>query len=162
MQGIFIFFQKLSFQIVDNHIIAPKGTDPEIESYSVLMDNTKQVNKELVAELRQRAITDVYVCGLAYDLCAGSTAMDAQSFGYRTMVVEDATRCVCHEKTRAMKQGLLNAGCLVGKASEVSVEKLNVSKLAAKAVFSLHLQKLTYRRRPEESYQTQKSNANAA
>ncbi|XP_071787032.1 uncharacterized protein [Asterias amurensis] len=106
-------------KIVDNHIIAPKGTDPEIESYSVLMDNTKQVNKELVAELRQRAITDVYVCGLAYDLCAGSTAMDAQSLGYRTMVVEDATRCVCHEKTRAMEQGLLNAGCLVGKASEV-------------------------------------------
>ena len=83
------------------------------------MDNTKHVNAALVAELRQRAITDIYICGLAYDFCVGITAMDAQNFGYRTMVIEDATRGVSHEKMDEVKQGLLKAGCLVGITSEV-------------------------------------------
>ena len=83
------------------------------------MDNAKKVNTALIAELRQRAITDIYICGLAYDFCVGLTAMDAQNFGYRTMVIEDATRGVCHKKMGDTKQGLLDAGCVVGDTSEV-------------------------------------------
>ncbi|XP_033631961.1 uncharacterized protein LOC117293674 [Asterias rubens] len=107
-------------KIAENHIVVTKGTDSDRESYSVFMDNAKKVNTALIAELRQRAITDIYICGLAYDFCVGLTAMDAQNFGYRTMVIEDATRGVCHKKMGDTKQGLLDAGCVVGDTSEVA------------------------------------------
>jgi len=34
------------------------------------------------------------VCGLAFDFCVGSTALDAQKHGFDTYIFEDATRSV--------------------------------------------------------------------
>jgi len=46
----------------------------------------------LHSELQARGVTDVYVCGLAFDLCVGFTVIHALNHGYRTVLVEDATR----------------------------------------------------------------------
>lgn len=39
-------------------------------------------------------IEEVYVCGLAFDFCVGSTAIDASKLGYKVTIVQEATRSV--------------------------------------------------------------------
>jgi nicotinamidase/pyrazinamidase len=55
-------------------------------------DETKPT--ELASLLAGRAITDVVVVGLAYDVCVRATALDAVGLQYGTTVIEDATAAV--------------------------------------------------------------------
>lgn len=55
-------------------------------------------------------MTDVYVCGLAYDYCVGSTALDAAKRGYKTYIITDATRSVAKESEEIMRNRLKEAG----------------------------------------------------
>jgi nicotinamidase/pyrazinamidase len=71
-----------------------KGTDPEVDSYSAFFDNARRNSTGLGDFLRERQITDVYVCGLATDYCVKFTALDAVDLGFNTFVVEDACRGV--------------------------------------------------------------------
>lgn len=48
-----------------------KGTNPDVDSYSVFWDNKKLTQTTLVAQLEERGVTDIYTCGLAYDVCVG-------------------------------------------------------------------------------------------
>lgn len=61
------------FQVVDHAIKIYKGTNPEVDSYSAFWDNSKLTDTKLAAQLKMRNITDVYVCGVAYDVCVGKT-----------------------------------------------------------------------------------------
>lgn len=56
---------------MDNAVKIYKGTNPEVDSYSAFWDNSKQTDTKLTQQLRMRNITDVYVCGVAYDVCVG-------------------------------------------------------------------------------------------
>lgn len=58
-------------QIVDGGTKVYKGTNPEVDSYSVFWDNKKLSDTSLCTLLKQKGITDIYVCGLAYDVCVG-------------------------------------------------------------------------------------------
>lgn len=64
---VYIFF----FQILEDGIKIYKGTNPDIDSYSVFWDNMKLSDTTLDAHLKAHKITDVYICGLAYDVCVG-------------------------------------------------------------------------------------------
>lgn len=48
-----------------------KGTKTDIDSYSAFYDNMKLSQTAMQEELQRRNVTDVYVCGLAYDICVG-------------------------------------------------------------------------------------------
>ena len=65
--GILLFM----LQVVENAVFIHKGTNPDIDSYSAFWDNNKLSQTGLIDELTSRGITDVYVCGLAYDICVG-------------------------------------------------------------------------------------------
>ena len=54
---------------VDHAIHVYKGTNPEIDSYSAFWDNMKLSKTSLDSQLRDRCVTDVYVVGLATDVC---------------------------------------------------------------------------------------------
>jgi nicotinamidase/pyrazinamidase len=54
---------------VDHAIHVYKGTNPEIDSYSAFWDNMKLSKTSLDSQLRDRLVTDVYVVGLATDVC---------------------------------------------------------------------------------------------
>jgi len=71
-----------------------KGTDPGIDSYSGFFDNGRRKATGLGDFLRERRVTDVFVCGLATDYCVKCTAMDAAGLGFRTHLIEDACRGV--------------------------------------------------------------------
>lgn len=91
-------------KIVDNAVKIYKGTNPEVDSYSVFWDNKKITETTLASQLQERGVTDIYVCGLAYDVCVGATAVDALTSGYRTILIDDCSRgvdLVDIEKTKA-------------------------------------------------------------
>jgi nicotinamidase/pyrazinamidase len=44
--------------------------------------------------LRERNLTRLFLCGLAYDFCVRFSAIDGKALGFETIVIEDATRPV--------------------------------------------------------------------
>ena len=48
-----------------------KGILKDIESYSSFYDNAKLAETQLRRVLESKHVTDVYVCGLALDVCVG-------------------------------------------------------------------------------------------
>jgi nicotinamidase-related amidase len=48
-----------------------KGIHSDIESYSSFYDNAKRAETQLRSVLKDKNVTDVYVCGLALDVCVG-------------------------------------------------------------------------------------------
>jgi len=79
-----------------DHIVKifPKGTEPGIDSYSGLFDNGHLKSTGLGEWLKAQGVTEVFVCGLATDYCVKFTAMDAASMGFKTNLIEDASRGV--------------------------------------------------------------------
>lgn len=101
-------------KVVDGATKIYKGTNPNIDSYSAFWDNNKIAETALRQHLQEKSITDIYVCGLAYDVCVRATIADALSHGYRAILIEDCCRgvdLVEIEKTREMV--LANHGVVV-------------------------------------------------
>ena len=71
-----------------------KGTDAGTDSYSGLFDNGHRKSTGLGEWLKQKGVTEVFVCGLATDYCVKFTALDAVQFGFKTFLIEDASRGV--------------------------------------------------------------------
>jgi len=60
--------------------------------------------------LHKNGITHVYCVGLAFDYCVGFSALDSKEAGYKTFVIEDATRGVSPDSSTCMRQKLLDKG----------------------------------------------------
>lgn len=75
-----------------------KGNDPRVDSYSGFRENHGPDGQRpatgLADWLRRRSVDEVYLCGLARDVCVLWTAQDAVDLGYRTHVLWDLTRPV--------------------------------------------------------------------
>jgi len=71
-----------------------KGTDPKIDSYSGFFDNGHRKSTGMAEWLRKQGIEEVHVLGLAADFCVKFTVLDALAEGFRTVLIEDATRGV--------------------------------------------------------------------
>ena len=48
-----------------------KGVHSFVESYSSFYDTGKQAETSLARELKASGVTDIFVCGLATDVCVG-------------------------------------------------------------------------------------------
>jgi len=55
-----------------------KGIDPRIDSYSTFFDNAHRRETGLADYLKERAIRDIYLLGLALDYCVKYSALDAR------------------------------------------------------------------------------------
>lgn len=69
-----------------------KGTDPEIDSYSGFYDNGRRKATGLAGYLREKGIKELYLAGLAGDICVYYTAMDSLAEHFSTCIIEDAVR----------------------------------------------------------------------
>lgn len=87
-----------------------KGTDPTIDSYSGFFDNGKLKDTGLGAYLKGRGVSQVFVTGLAGDFCVGFTALDALELGFRTFVIEDATRPIDIQGFEKIKKAITDKG----------------------------------------------------
>jgi len=74
--------------------VFPKGTDPQIDSYSGFFDNGHRKATGLGDYLKSQEVTAVYLVGLATDYCVKATALDARSLGFETCLIADACRGV--------------------------------------------------------------------
>ncbi|ACB74330.1 bifunctional nicotinamidase/pyrazinamidase [Opitutus terrae] len=74
--------------------VFPKGTGPEIDSYSGFFDNRRRKATGLGDYLTLKGVTHVFVLGLATDYCVKATAIDAQQLGFTTTLVLDGCRGV--------------------------------------------------------------------
>ncbi len=75
-----------------------KGMDSGIDSYSGFFDNGHRKSTGLADYLRGKNVEEVYVSGLAGDVCVYYTVLDALDEGFTTHLVTDATRAVNVEK----------------------------------------------------------------
>ncbi|KAJ1520528.1 hypothetical protein ONE63_003649 [Megalurothrips usitatus] len=106
-------------KVVEGAIKICKGTNPEVDSYSVFWDNKKLTRTTLGDELRARNATDIYVCGLAYDVCVGASALDALSIGYRTILIDDCSRGVDLNDIEKTKQTVASSSGVIVNSNQI-------------------------------------------
>jgi nicotinamidase/pyrazinamidase len=75
-------------------LIVRKGFHAGVDSYSAFQEADRTTPTGLDGYLKQRAITRLFLTGLATDFCVAWSALDARRAGYETWVIEDATRAI--------------------------------------------------------------------
>ncbi|KPM43040.1 hypothetical protein AK830_g3500 [Neonectria ditissima] len=88
------------------HSVLEKGMDPTVEMYSAFYDPFHVSDSGLSKTLRDAAVTDVFVVGLASDFCVKATAEHAVEEGYRTFIVNEGTRPVLPDKWDECREGM--------------------------------------------------------
>lgn len=101
-----------------------KGTDPGVDSYSGFRENHGPAGTRphtgLAGLLRERGVDEVFVCGLARDVCVLWTAQDAVELGFRATVLWDLSRPVTPASDEATRSTLLAGGIKIVDSSSLS------------------------------------------
>ncbi|MDD3458796.1 MAG: bifunctional nicotinamidase/pyrazinamidase [Weeksellaceae bacterium] len=87
-----------------------KGMDREIDSYSGFYDNGKRKNTGLYGYLKDRNVSEVFVAGLAADFCVYFTANDAIDLGFKTTIIEEASKPIDAENWEKLKDAFFENG----------------------------------------------------
>ena len=69
-----------TFQIKKDSVMIYKGTESDIDAYSSFFDNQRLKETKLRHELTKRGVTDVYVAGIATDVCVGKYRVSKTNF----------------------------------------------------------------------------------
>ncbi|KZC13468.1 Pyrazinamidase/nicotinamidase, partial [Dufourea novaeangliae] len=81
-------------------VIAPdskqlrKGLNPDVEVYSIFGEKDATDSNEVHRILHESGVTQVFVGGIAYDVCVKATCLDALRLGYSVAVIDDCCRGV--------------------------------------------------------------------
>lgn len=94
--------------------IVVKGTDPGADGYSGFsVERDGQIERtSLHAMLQDQDVSNVFVAGIALDVCVKATCLDAVKLGYRTYLYIDATAAVTEDGGEKAKQELREAGVI--------------------------------------------------
>ena len=107
--------------------IIEKGQDKRVEMYSAFADPFTSpcvARSDLAQTLRHAGVTDVYVVGLAADYCVKYTAIDSRKEGFKTWVIEDATKAVDPSSLDDVYTEYEKVGVLVVKEDGAQVRKV--------------------------------------
>ena len=96
-----------------------KGTDPEIDSYSGFYDNGHRKSTGLTGYLHDKKVSEVYLAGLAGDICVFYTAMDSLDEEFTTFIIEDAARPLSQQHFKKVIQDFTGKGGKVIRSAEV-------------------------------------------
>ena len=103
--------------------IIRKGTDLASDSYSGFRNNWNAGGERpptgLAGYLREREISEVFLCGLARDFCVKWSAEDAAAAGFRAVVLWDLTRPVDPSSDDRVREELERAGVEVVESASV-------------------------------------------
>ncbi|XP_069177397.1 nicotinamidase isoform X2 [Procambarus clarkii] len=106
-------------KVPEDAVFVYKGTDPDVDSYSAFWDNIKKSQSSLNEELQKRSVTDLFLCGIGYDVCVAATTRHAIEEGYRAVLVDNATRGVCDSDIQATKDHTIANNGLIVHSSQV-------------------------------------------
>jgi nicotinamidase/pyrazinamidase len=99
-------------------MIARKGYNPAIDSYSAFFENDHKTPTGLEGYLRTRGITTLTLVGLATDFCVNYSAVDAARLGFDVTV--DLSLCRAMEvdgSLQAATDGMQAAGVTLPNAT---------------------------------------------
>jgi nicotinamidase/pyrazinamidase len=80
--------------VVRAQLVVRKGFHRDIDSYSGFLEADRSTATGLAGYLRERSLSELYLCGLATDFCVAWTALDARAAGFQATVIEDACRAI--------------------------------------------------------------------
>lgn len=89
---------------INNLYIFKKGMDIEVDSHSGFYDNTHNKSTGLTEFLREKNVSDIYICGLATDVCVEYTAIDGANDNFNTTVIIDACRGIAEDLEPSYKR----------------------------------------------------------
>jgi nicotinamidase/pyrazinamidase len=103
--------------------IIRKGSDAGVDSYSGFRENHgprgDRPSTGLAGWLRERGVDEVYVCGLARDVCVLWTAQDAVDLGFKANLLWDLSRPVTPASDQATRVSLQAAGIAIVHAGDL-------------------------------------------
>lgn len=104
--------------------IIRKGSDGRVDSYSGFRENHgpdgSRPSTGLAGWLRERGVDEVFVCGLARDVCVLWTAQDAVELGFRANLLWDLSRPVTPASDQATLDALLAAGIAIADSDQLA------------------------------------------
>ncbi|MFZ0393527.1 MAG: bifunctional nicotinamidase/pyrazinamidase [Terracidiphilus sp.] len=100
-------------RLPQSELILRKGFRPEVDSYSAFFENDRATATGLAGYLRERRLTRVFLCGLAFDYCVGYSALDARRLGFEALVIRDACRAIDLNGSAAAMEEQFNAAGIV-------------------------------------------------
>ncbi|MEW5814618.1 MAG: bifunctional nicotinamidase/pyrazinamidase [Spirochaetota bacterium] len=86
------FHKNLDLRFIN--LVLHKGTRVDLDSYSAFFENDKKTSTGLEYYLKGLEIENVYLAGLALDVCVFYSAVDAVTLGFNTFVIRDASKGV--------------------------------------------------------------------
>ncbi len=105
------FHPGLAVDVAD--IVIRKGFRPEIDSYSAFYENDHRTATGLAGYLRDRGLNDLTFVGLAHDFCVAWSAIDAARLGFAARVIENATRAIDLDGSKARARADMRAAGVV-------------------------------------------------
>lgn len=108
--------------------VVDKGTRADVEMHSAFYDPLRVCDSGVAARLRARAVTDVFIVGLAADYCVKATAESALDEGFAAYVVDEGTRPVFPDKWPEVRAELQVKGVHM-----VSIDGPHVARVASLA-----------------------------
>lgn len=96
-----------------------KGYNPAVDSYSGFFENDHSTATGLAGLLRDRGVSRIFLCGLAYDYCVRFTAEDAVREGFEAVVIEDTCRAIAEETAAAAKASFAALGVVEVEAAQL-------------------------------------------
>lgn len=91
-------------------IIVKKGEKRDIDAYSCFFEEDGKKSTELYDVFKENNITDVTICGLAFDVCVKYSAIDSSKLGYKTSVLRKATRIIDPNNEEKVREELRENG----------------------------------------------------
>jgi len=107
----------------DDAIVVSKADTAAVDAYSAFGGT------DLAAQLREREVVRVTVCGLATDYCVLNTVTDALEEGFDTLIVPEAMRAVdvkAGDGSRAMDR-MVARGAVPVRLGEIGMTALSVA-----------------------------------
>lgn len=106
-------------KMVEGHITVHKGIHSDYDSYSTFFNNIGSMETELRSKLQEQGVTDVLLCGLAFDYCVKFSALDAKKLGFGVAIIRDATGTISNDTAAECHKDLLAAKCLIISTDQI-------------------------------------------
>ena len=96
-----------------------KGTDKEIDSYSAFYDNGHLKSTGLTGYLKDKGTSQLYLCGLAADICVYFSTYDAFKEGFACFFIEDASQPLDAREFKELKKKLEYLGVQIVSSNQI-------------------------------------------
>lgn len=96
-----------------------KGTDKGIDSYSAFYDNGHLKSTGLTGYLKEKGTTQLYLCGLAGDICVYFSTYDAFKEGSACFYIEDASQPLDAEVYKKQREEMAYLGIQVINSKDI-------------------------------------------